>query len=294
MAIPHQGKAVLKLFLNSSLFGGIPAIILGFYEINLINNLFYNNFPKIALFLKNHPIMMVGFTAIWPAIGANLEIFSKKHIPLNEQGLLTFLETLERPVQTKLDRFSRKATALLDHNNKSISKQKFFCELTRPFKQIGAIVEAIYSYYKAIDNMGTSFKVVIFFVDNEKILERPLFYYPRDKRPSTPIELLQDEKSTVMTAIKKRKMIVVDDTSKSGANFVTEDDEKREGSIICYPVIIPGFNRVRLVISKVEDKSKYFSIKNKKIYEFVLRPFSRRLIVEYCLWLMREHVKCTN
>ena len=219
-----------------------------------------------------------------------------KYIPLNETALLSFLQSLEIPVQYKLDRFSKKIALILKNRElaapKANSPESMFLEITQPEKQFNTIVEAIWYYHKLVDNSNTSFKVVLFFVEDEALDENTIYYFPRDCSPSTPPSLLADPKTAVMRSARTGKMTIIENVTKppKDITFVRVEGDDRSGSLLCYPVKINQLNKVRMVISIFCETPNYFSRKSEAIYEFLLAPFKKRLVIEFCLLKLKEEV----
>lgn len=256
--------------------------------------------PPLSQFLASHELAVVTSNIVLTALMAifgipAVKVALGKHIPLNENGLLTFLKMLEVPVQYKLDRFCQKIEALSSGagSGKSAAQAKqLFLDITQPDKQIKTIVESIFNYYSAIDTTNSTFKVVLFFVKKGKIVDDPIFYYPRSCAPSTPINKLNSPGTAIMKAVETGKPVILDDIRKApkDASFVRIDGDDRDGSLMCYPIRIHHINEIRMVLSVFTETPDYFKRKNEKIYRFVIEPFQLRLVIEYCLLTLKKSV----
>lgn len=241
-----------------------------------------------TLFGLGAAIPLFGMPSIKSAFGRNL--------PLNEKGLLTFLKLLDVPVEFKLDRFCQKIchTTPEDAKKKSVASfaSSIFLEITQPEKQFKTIIESIFGYYSAIDTTNAKFKVVLFFIDNDTISGMP-FYYPRDCSPSTPVDVLRNPKSAVMVAVKSGRPVIIENIKKppKGIEFARAEGDDRPGSIMCFPIRINHVNKSRMVLSVFTETPGYFKKSNLEIYEFVIKPFQKRLVIEYCLLALKKMVQ---
>lgn len=220
-----------------------------------------------------------------------------QHLPLNELGLLTFLRMLDVPVEYKLDRFSKKAHEVLsagDSLNRKVTNPKsIFNEITQPDKQINTIIEAIWYYYKSIDSGNTKIKVVLFFINNGIIDPGEVYYFPRDCAPNTSTDLISDPRTALMRSVRSGKMVVIDSVKNPPKDviFARAEGDDRDGSLVCAPIKVNRLQQVRMVISLFAEKPKYFTKNDTEIYKFVLEPFQKRLIIEYCLLKIKSAVQ---
>ncbi|MFP5223275.1 MAG: hypothetical protein ACLGSA_13370 [Acidobacteriota bacterium] len=272
-----------------------------YYRSDTIRGYLFVEIPSAYDFLRSYELLI---TVLLFVSGATIPLFGApsikaafgRHLPLNEKGLLTFLKQLDVPVEYKLDRFSQKISKLTDEKEKRKPSSSFvkslFLDITQPEKQIKTIIESIWGYYSAIDTTNSNFKVVLFFFE-EELVQDPMFYYPRHCAPCTPIDILKDPKSAVMVAAKTGHPVIIEDINKSPKEviFVRQEGDGRTGSIMCFPILINHVNKPKMILSIFTETPGYFRRSNQKIYEFVLKPFKKRLVIEYCLLFLKKTVQ---
>jgi hypothetical protein len=103
-------------------------------------------------------------------------------------------------------------------------------------------------------------------------------YFPESNRPVP--ELLQD--STSLAAYEDIAKERISSTSKISKNCPTEN-----GSAFCYPLKVAA--DVPLVLRITANKS-FFKIENKVIYGKILEHFKKRILIEYALSELKNHV----
>jgi hypothetical protein len=292
------------LWLRILITSVIPCLLLSYYQVNDIKIEINDMSPWLGRHLSSSPFSVNFFCFLIIAISQFLGNKSLREavlsrIPLNETGLLTFLRVLERPVQKKLDRFTSVAHELLSDERQDVqySDSEIFCKITKPLEQMACILESIYQFYIGIDSDDARFKIVLYFVERGRLLEKPLLYSPSDCHPTTPIRLLSNSRSPIMTAIRLKKLCLIEDISKppSGVEFIRGDDRERTGSLLCYPVTVQHIGEVRMVISILcEGRANYFKKGNSKIYNFVFEKFRNRLVIEYGLYMLTLKANCAG
>lgn len=206
-----------------------------------------------------------------------------------------FLSALEQPVQLKLDRF---ANALKDAKGatKKVKAKDTFNAITQPRIQCQRIVDAMYSFYCNVDDLDTKFKVVLYFIDEEKIKDNAI-YAPLDSPPTTPVKSLSAQDSPIMTAVRKREPVILESvrSSNGSAKFVFRDQEDhRDGSLLCYPIMINHIGSAPMVLSIFTDTPKYFNKENRVAYDYVFKKFQNRLAIEYCLMVLKDATKTSG
>jgi len=254
------------------------------------------SFPAIDSFLINHPVHV--FIINWLALFLlpMLSVFMvkraiSKSIPMDEEKLSSFFAALEQPVQIKLNRFATKVVSLKE-SREGISGKKIFDEITQPRKQCRKIVEALYSFYTVVDEKNAEFKVVLYFVEDGEIKKNTI-YAPPHLPPATSVEHLSAPDSPIMTAVRTREAVILEDIQdmRGPVRFVFRDQEdKRKGSLLCYPIVINHIGSAPMVLSVFANIPSYFNKNNKPVYDYVFRKFQNRLAIEYCLMVIKAAV----
>ncbi|WP_461209910.1 hypothetical protein [Desulfocurvus sp. DL9XJH121] len=296
-------KWALGLWLLAGFVVNLPS---HFYNPNTpaVAEIIFTEYPSLHAWLTGHPVWAVLGSSTIAFILSGLSLFPLKSaycsgIPLQDDGLLAFLDVIERPVSAKLDRFceiAKKLSATNGHPKGPEFGAKVFLEITQPESQIREIAQSIFLFFRALDQANTKLKVAIFYIKDKKVLDQPIAYAPSDSYPTTPIDKLNGPGTPIAKAIKTKKLVIVPDTSKTkqGINFYREPDDTRRGSMICYPVVIPHLREVRLAICVYAPESPgYFKDRTwaKQYYTFVFDKMQRRLILEHSLHMMRKRVE---
>lgn len=121
-------------------------------------------------------------------------------------------------------------------------------------------------------------------------------HYPADEPVRSSIDALNHPNSSILTACRTRKIVVVEDTEIEGAKKDGEDKiyvdtgSSKEGSLICYPVAHVPTQEVPFVISIHCDQKGYFRKDYTETYELNLQRFALRLSLEYSLLLIKEKI----
>jgi hypothetical protein len=203
---------------------------------------------------------------------------------------------LDRVVGFKERRFSD-CVAKADN----FAKETAFCNLTQPVTQIGELVYAICEFFNAAreeddtpNERGRLIRVLLAEISDGQVICVPVNYPEDDPKPgSQAINALNSPYSTIQTAIRQRRMVIVSSITSelkkpSDSRIIVETGNRDDttGSLICYPVFYN--DKAVFVISVHCDEDGYFSNEKYDLYEHSLDRFGLRLRLEYSLLLMKE------
>lgn len=251
-------------------------------------------FPDIAEFLDRYYLLPIILGSVYTGI---VLAFAKSIMQrvntrgLNTDGLLILIKTLDGIVGLKDKRFG-------EHYKKrdQFTKQKLFCEITQPHKQISEIVRGIWQLFDVEKSKGTNnlIRVVLAEIRNGQIIDTSL-YFPTDEPVTAPIEVLNNDNSSLLTAYKTKKIVIIpnikEELKKAPAKrkYVAAETDDDDGSLICYPVVHNPTKEIPFVISVHCDEKNYFKKEFSEIYKHSLQRFALRLSLEYSLLLIKEH-----
>jgi hypothetical protein len=265
-----------------------PAAVTTFYGNQIFRTAVLGLVPPVGVFLTEYVIGVIIAAALYPAL---LLAFAKSIIKrvdsrgLNVEGLLTLLATIDQIVGCKAQRFGKYAT-----NNNTLTRENVFDELAQPLTQIAENVRGICELFNATRTDGRKhslIRVVLAAITDGKITALPV-HYPSDEPVRSGIEALNSPFSGIMTAVKKGKIIVIENiekelkTPKGKRRFVDVGvQEDNIGSLICYPVHHTETRTIPFVISIHCDEPGYFKEEFVELYQHSLQRFALRLSLEY-------------
>lgn len=132
-------------------------------------------------------------------------------------------------------------------------------------------------------------------ITNDEPEDKWLYFAPQSLPPRTPLSALKHPDSTICACIKRRDIVIIEDTLKEskkqkGRAFLSTnpEDSDDEGSIICYPVIQPVSDNIVYVLSVYVNKKGYFTTKKKALYKKVFEHFALRMRLENSLTQLKH------
>lgn len=271
-----------------------PTVIMAFYSNTILKTWVATEHTWLNLMLTNYVWLFILIAAIYPTIILNLAKAVSKQANsngLSVDGLLTLLASLDAIVGCKDARFAKQASAA-----DQIPKEEAFCKITSPEIQISEIVREVCNLFNATrtDKKKSLIRVTLAVITDGKITDIPI-YYPADEPVRSAIESLNKPSSAIQTAIKTKKLVVIDDIGKelqrpkSKRRFVdTGNEVDNLGSIICYPVLYNKTGKIPYVISVHCNDAGYFKSDFRELYEHSLQRFALRLSLEYSLLQIKE------
>ncbi|ERJ17732.1 hypothetical protein SSPSH_003500 [Salinisphaera shabanensis E1L3A] len=210
------------------------------------------------------------------------------------KDLLRLFEVLETIVGSKSKRFGEYVSTSYKKPRSEFSAEATFRNITQPDQQIALLNIGIQTFFDAIDRHDTNIATAIVSVSENGAPESWFHFHPDSKPPlATPEELAKPD-STVMHAIKRRRMVIIEDIAAEAKKpdrsrrYRKVENEDEEGSLICYPIIDGSSNKVPYVVSIKADRKKYFRKHHSEFYSWVLETFEVRIRLEHSLLLLRS------
>ena len=281
-------KTWVKFALAPVIHGTPPVLVTAFYANETYRKFISANAAGVAKWLTDFPFGFILVGAIYPSLIFALGKAAQKKVDshdLNVDGLLYLIAAIDSIVGVKGKRFSDVAWRICSGNQDALTKENAFCHITQPMIQISETVRGIADFFNATRPNGRHnlIRVVLAVMRNDKVSEIPI-HFPSDEPPQTSVETLSNSSSSIMTACRTRRVVVIDDISKE----LKKSDKKRkfaqsqsshdnQGSLICYPVVHIPTNTVPFVISIHCDQSNYFKYERADLYEHSLQRFALRL-----------------
>lgn len=281
-------------YLMAPLLLTVPPVLLTKYVDNeKFHTYIKNNFPYTAEFLDEYYLFSIVLAAFYTffILAIAKSILKRANANgLDIDGLLILIKTLDGIVGQKDKRFG-------DYykRRKEFTKDNLFCEITQPENQISEIVRGIWQLFEAEKSKSTHnlIRVVLAEIKNEKIIDTSL-YFPSDEPVIVSLEVLNNENSTLLTAYRLKKLIVIpniqEELSKteSKSKYIAAGTDDDFGSLICYPIVHNPTKTIPFIISIHCDEKNYFKKEFSDIYRHSLQRFALRLSLEYSLLLIKE------
>jgi hypothetical protein len=116
---------------------------------------------------------------------------------------------IDRVVGCKVTRFEGHA-----NGNGQLSRETAFCAITNPETQIGELVRGICEFFNAVGptNEDRLIRVILAQVENGQIT-RIAFHFPEDERVRASLDVLNDRRSTIQTALRTKEIVVIQSIS---------------------------------------------------------------------------------
>lgn len=292
----------LKIFIKPLLIGLIPAMAIAYYSNQGIQNFVTGWNPGIAKLISDNPIWILVIAWILPPVIDGLSSIISKHadenlieIPANTLNIL--LSGIDNVVGLKETRFRKFLTEVVPKIKDS--RESIFSEITQPRIQIAELIRGICELFNALHPKAKHklIRVILAELVDGKVHQIPVFY-PSDEPPSVDIKTLNKPNSTILTSVKRKKIVIVESIRKE----ITKPPKQRryipavegqpeKGSIICFPILCQQ-NQIPFVVSIHCDQDGLFKENSLEYYEFLLARFALRLKLEY--WLIRIKEETDN
>jgi len=229
---------------------------------------------------------------IWVVFGKLITEFIKHYakpmISVEVETAITLLEALDHPLKVKADRFAK---ASVDPEILS-NPDKTFYKITKPGEQISLLTHACFTFLKFIDTHHFKEKGDItgglLKFENGK----PSRWVGPHSISATPDEL-NHPKSSVMTAAKTKKPVVISDIQKAikkkAQNYLPlqKNHNEEKGSLICYPLYHMETKTVPYVLSIHSEEPGYFKEPD-FIVKWGIERFAERILLEHSLEIIRQ------
>ena len=250
--------------------------------------------PGLAAFLTKYYVLFFLFASIYSwlilALGQAVGRRVASRNVTTEQ-LLSLSATIDNVVGHKLERFDRVAR---DTESGGLTAQTAFCSITQPTVQIAELMRGIADHFNAMrPGRNQLIRVSLAEIEADKLARIPIFF-PKDEPIRSSVEELGKPNSTIMTAVRTRRIVIVESVQKElkkvrNPAFVdTGVGDDNAGSIICFPISLPNSKQIVFVISVSCDEEGYFKKALADVYFHILQRFALRVNLEYSLLQLKE------
>ena len=258
--------------------------------------------PSLAKFISDHPIWILVIAWVFPSVISGVSTILSKHadenlieVPANVLNIL--LSGIDNVVGLKETRFRKFLTEEVPKLKDD--RERIFSEITQPRIQIAELIRGVCELFNALHPKVKHklIRVILVEMIDGKVNQIPIFY-PSDEHPSVDIKTLNKPNSTILTSVKRKKIVIVESIRKEIAKplkqrryIPAEEGQPEKGSIICFPVLCQQ-NKIPFVVSVHCDQDGLFKENSLEYYEFLLARFALRLKLEY--WLIRIKEETDN
>lgn len=289
----------VRWILAPSITGILPSITLAYFSNRAFGNTVKQWSPAFSGWFDGHAWVILLLVFIYPTLLLAFARFVVHRVNANEispDTLLSLIAILDRIVGCKAKRFGDFVKQLAG-TNASTTQEVAFEAITQPKTQIVEITRGVCELFNVLQTDAkpkTLIKVVLVEIKNKKIIGSPLFF-PEDEPVRTQIKVLNNPESTVMTALKTKKIVIIESTHKEaqkshGRRYVPgdNDDGETDGSLICYPIRHDSTNSIPYVLSIHSDVPGFFTKQSSELYKHLLGRFEHRISLEYSLVKIKE------
>lgn len=276
--------------------GIIPAVVVAYYSIEKFTALSKQHAPTVAGYLDEYVLLVMISAFIYPTLliaAARFVLHRVSSNGVDRDTLLSLMAVLDRIVGCKAKRFGEYAAG------KKSSKvgQNPFEVITQPLSQIMEITRGVCELFNVLLSEAkprTLIKVVLAETQGNKIVEIPV-YFPEDEPVRVDMKVLNQPESAMMTALRTRKMVIIESTKKElqkrqNRRYIAgeEDDKDADCSLICFPIRHEWTKSTPFILSIHSDIAGAFKYENSELYEHLLGRFERRISLEYSLMKIKE------
>lgn len=282
-------------YILKPIFNAILPIAIVFYDADPIHSKLQQISPELVTYLDKNVLTLLIWLACVIFLFTLFIAFIKKSVEENNSiediALYSLLKVLTNVIGAKSERFSKQISIL--KTNTSSKPCDVFNKITQPLDQIKLIAQAAQSFFEIIDKESVTIKLGLAEVTDGVIQDNWLYFAPHNYTPRTQPFELKDVSSALAGCLKKKSIIIVEDTEKESAKKSSKyfqkmsDDTRDEGSIICCP-ILNDHGKVIYILSISADKKNYFQLKKKTIYQKYIEHFSLRMRLEHNLISLKE------
>lgn len=282
--------------------GAPPFLVVNYFSMDQLATSLRTSWPIVSSALDADPIKWFVLAMLWAwlcdktrrAVASRLNDTPSGW----ENAAPILLNLLGSVVGSKEQRFQ---AALIAANQKDpIDPGEIFNEITKPELQMREIMQNV---YLAFDNLlrqngrpRKKLKVNLALIKDGNVV-KIMYHYPNDCPVLSPMSALNNPRSAIKTAVKKKRIEVVESMLDAGenpkGNFIVTDQARpdEDGSLICYPVTYKPISDVAFVISVCYLERGTFRNRFVNSYTEILEPFALRLRLEFSLLGLKEMIR---
>jgi hypothetical protein len=281
--------------------GVLPVVTTAYYSNKVFGEAVRQWAPAFTQWLDTHAWLMLILAFVYPTLLIAFARFVMKRVDsngINQDVLLTLVASLDQIVGCKARRFGDHVVAL-NRGATPGNAEQTFDSITQPQTQIAEITRGVCTLFNALlgeSRPKTLIRVVLAEIGGDKVVSTPVFF-PEDEPVRADMKVLNHRDSTIMTALRTKKIVIVESTLKetkknSGRRYVAseDDDSDSDGSIICYPIRHGPTNSIPFVLSIHSDESGVLNKEHAGLYKHLLERFENRINLEYSLLKIKEGV----
>jgi hypothetical protein len=267
---------------------GLPSAVLACYKIDSLRQ----NIPNsVFLWIDDHVIPIVLCYFLVPFV-VGVEDWIKKQAPsysdnLSSDAQSLLLKAINFPVEKKMNRFLSE----LNSKEQYTTASQIFQKITKPEQQLAEITRSIHIFFTAFSSFYTKdeidFTTVLFKMRDNLPIES-WCCFPEGNEPIP--ELLKDPTTLAAYTANLKKMVIIEDIAKEktlSKSKISKHCPTEEGSALCYPLRVG--TTIPLVLRVTANKS-FFKMENRVAYEKILEHFKKRILIEYALSELKNHV----
>lgn len=297
-----QNYSFLYRSLGAGIAGVPPVILSSYYQVASFSEEFRKDWPALATLLDKHVLIGCIVGGVWVYVvfwlRRSLSSFADSSPPGWDTAPSTILKVLDNVVGAKRQRFSE-FLRKIDGAAPTPTPGEIFSTITQPTQQISELVKGVYSTFDillrgTLPSNHYVLKVNLALINSEGKVASIQYYYPSNLPVRSSIEALNKPNSTIRVAVALKKQIIIEsilaEAAKKSPRFAVTDlaHSAEDGSLICYPVALEGFDSVIFVLSIFVDVPGAFKPKHHDAYTQVIEPFALRLKLEYALLAIKE------
>lgn len=247
--------------------------------------------PSVRTWVVFLPLFLIPAAFVFDLWRESIE----KREKLVEKELALLLRCLEKPVGRKRVKFAELLVAL--GKNTAPADLGEVLSIADPSEQIRSLIEGIHYAFSQDVTRPDELKVTLARMNGEFIQSFECFL-PSKSGPRVQTASLQTPDCTFSVAAKQRRPIIIPDLQqelsqtkkkKKGRRYVEGNaGGVTQGSLICYPVVIPELDMVPFVIGVKYSEPNHFTTASERRYEFILSQFAERISLEFCLRKLAE------
>lgn len=241
-----------------------------------------NTYEFIINYRAFFNIIVIISIFIIPAIGYSLE---KKFINNTYKELYDAVQKLLFGLGNVVDTKRKRFCEYLSNKHEGASPEDTFKKITQPKVQILEIFNNIKYTFSSLTG-DVELKMSIIYCENNRLNN---YFFHSDDNPTVSVEDLKENESTAKLCLKNKKIVLIPNTSRREKDqWFYESDLNNTKSVICYPII--NGKKIEYIISLTSKEKNLFKTKYRNLYDFILKEFSDRIILEnYLLNLKRSH-----
>ncbi len=289
---------------------GLPAFLLVYYKHPNFKTALDANLPKWLATIANTYEPWLTALAVIMTVAMLWSIPSTESDEIKAPGQM--LISLEKPVSEKAYRHANFVEQKIAIQGRQLGAGRIpLCTaeclaLMDPKTQLEKILEALEDFLRktTIQSRKGIIKAVLFILDRGAITDK--VFWPRDARPTVSNDMLMSYPTAAKRAYTTEEAVWITDVSKaiqysrslspgdmvslseSELMFIDPSQDEKRGSLLCYPICVDYLQGVRMILSIFVKRPGVFDESNLEYYTTMLKPFEKRLKLEYSAHLIKE------